>query len=272
MLKLDGIEVVYGGAVLVLRGLSLEVPEGRIVALLGANGAGKSTTLKSVSGLLASEGGHVTRGSIRFDGHEIAGLPADELVGRGIFHVMEGRRVFEELSVEDNLACGGYRRTDRAGMRGDLEMVYDFFPRLRERRRQQAGYLSGGEQQMLAIGRGLMAAPRLMLLDEPSLGIAPLLVQEIFRLIGRINRERGTTILLVEQNASIALAIAHHAFLMAGGRAELDGPAESLRSNDEVRQFYLGFSDHGGKRNYREMKAEIRRLHGGNAEESDGIA
>ncbi len=270
MLKLDGIEVVYGGAVLVLRGLSIEVPEGRIVALLGANGAGKSTTLKSVSGLLASEGGKVTRGSIRFDGKEIAGCAPEELVSRGIFHVMEGRRVFEDLSVEENLACGGYRRTDRSGMRADLEMVYDFFPRLRERRRQQAGYLSGGEQQMLAIGRGLMAAPRLMLLDEPSLGIAPLLVQEIFRLIERINRERGTTILLVEQNANIALGIAHHAFLMEGGRAVLDGPAESLRSSDEVRQFYLGFSDHGGKKNYREMKAEIRRTHGG--EVNDGIA
>jgi branched-chain amino acid transport system ATP-binding protein len=272
MLAIDDIEVVYGGAVLVLRGLSLSVPEGRIVALLGANGAGKSTTLKSVSGLLRPEGGRVTGGSIRFDGKEIAGCAPEELVGRGIFHVMEGRRVFEELSVEENLACGGYRRTDRAGMKGDLEMVYDFFPRLRERRRQQAGYLSGGEQQMLAIGRGLMAGPRLMLLDEPSLGIAPLLVQEIFRLIARINRERGTTILLVEQNANVALGVAHHAFLMEGGRVVLDGPAEALRSNDEVRQFYLGFSDHGEKKDYKAMKSEIRRARGGSTEADDGAA
>jgi branched-chain amino acid transport system ATP-binding protein len=273
MLQVDDIEVVYGGAVLVLRGLSFSVPEGRIVALLGANGAGKSTTLKSVSGLLRAERGQVTRGTIRFDGKDVGGCTPDELVGRGIFHVMEGRRVFEELTVEENLACGGYKRTDRGGMKADLDMVYDFFPRLRERRRQQAGYLSGGEQQMLAIGRGLMAAPRLMLLDEPSLGIAPLLVQEIFGLIARINRERGTTILLVEQNASIALKVAHHAFLMEGGRVVLDGPAESLRSNDEVRQFYLGFSDHGEKKDYRAMKHAIRQAHGGSRDEvPDGVA
>ena len=258
MLKLDSIEVSYGSAILVLRGLSLEVPAGRIVALLGANGAGKSTTLKSISGLLSSEHGAVTSGSIHFLGEDLATASPERRVGMGIFHVIEGRRVFEDLSVEENLFAGGYRRSDRKEVKLDLEIVYDLFPRLRERRRQQAGYLSGGEQQMLAIGRGLMAAPRLLLLDEPSLGIAPLLVQEIFQLIERINREKGTTILLVEQNANIALSIAHHAHLMEGGKVVLSGSAAELRANSDVKEFYLGFSEQHGKSSYRQIKHEIR--------------
>jgi branched-chain amino acid transport system ATP-binding protein len=212
-----------------------------------------------VSGILRSEGGRVTSGRIRFRGDDVTGLPPEEMVRRGIFHVMEGRRVFSDLTVEENLACGAYLRGDRRAVRGDLDGVYDLFPRLRERRRQPAGYLSGGEQQMLAIGRGLMAAPRLMLLDEPSLGIAPLLVQEIFQMIGRINRERGTTILLVEQNANAALSVAHEACLVEGGRVLLSGEAAELKDNAEVKEFYLGFGEHGGKKDYRGMKAEARR-------------
>jgi branched-chain amino acid transport system ATP-binding protein len=258
MLQLDSIEVVYNNAILVLKGLSIEVRQGEIVALLGANGAGKSTTLKAISGLLRSEGGDVTSGSIRFCDNTITGRPPEELVRQGIFQVMEGRQVFVDLTVEENLQAGAYTRRDRAACRQDFEMVYDLFPRLRERRRQQAGYLSGGEQQMLAIGRGLMAAPRLLLLDEPSLGIAPLLVQEIFQLISLINRERGTTILLVEQNANVALGIAHRAYVMEGGRTVMDGPSVALKTNPEVREFYLGFAEHGEKRDYRNLKRELR--------------
>ncbi len=262
MLQIDGIEVLYGGSILVLKGLSLEVREGEIVALLGANGAGKSTTLKAISGLLRNEGGSVRNGHIRFQGNDIAGESADRMVRNGVFQVMEGRRVFEDLTVEENLHAGAYTRKDRAGCRRDLEMVYDLFPRLRERRGQQAGYLSGGEQQMLAIGRGLMAAPRLLLLDEPSLGIAPLLVLEIFELIKKINREKGTTILLVEQNANVALGIASRAYIMEGGRVVMDGPAEQLRNSPAVREFYLGFSEEGSARNYRQMREELRSRYG----------
>lgn len=269
MLQIDNIEVLYGGAVLVLKGLSLEVREGEIVALLGANGAGKSTTLKAISGLLRSEGGAIRKGCVRFLGNDIAGESADRMVRNGVFQVMEGRRVFEDLTVEENLYAGGYTRNDRCGCRRDLEMIYDLFPRLRERRRQQAGYLSGGEQQMLAIGRGLMAAPRLLLLDEPSLGIAPLLVLEIFELIRKINREKGTTILLVEQNANVALGIAHRAYIMEGGRVVMDGPAEQLRNSPAVREFYLGFSDEGGTGNYRQMRDALRSRTGGVADAND---
>ncbi len=269
MLQIDNIEVLYGGAVLVLKGLSLEVREGEIVALLGANGAGKSTTLKAISGLLRSEGGAIRKGCVRFLGNDTAGESADRMVRNGVFQVMEGRRVFEDLTVEENLYAGGYTRNDRSGCRRDLEMIYDLFPRLRERRRQQAGYLSGGEQQMLAIGRGLMAAPRLLLLDEPSLGIAPLLVLEIFELIRKINREKGTTILLVEQNANVALGIAHRAYIMEGGRVVMDGPAEQLRNSPAVREFYLGFSDEGKTRNYRQMRDALRSRTGGVADAND---
>jgi len=259
MLKLDDIQVVYGGAILVLKGLSLHVPHEGVVALLGANGAGKSTTLKTVSGLLASEHGRVTAGRISFMGEDITGLPADEVVRRGIFHVIEGRRVFEDLTVEENLAVGGYTRSNSGTFRQDLEFVYDIFPPLKARHRQSAGYLSGGEQQMLAIGRGLMAHPRLLLLDEPSLGLAPLLVQEIFRLIRRINRDRKTTILLVEQNASVALSVSDSAYIIEDGSIALSGNADELCGTGEVREFYMGISEHGRRSSYRGIKEEMRK-------------
>jgi len=240
LLTIHDIEAVYNNVILVLRGLSLTVPEGKIVALLGANGAGKSTTLKAVSGLISSERGAVTRGSIEFMGKEITGVSPENIVRLGIFHVMEGRRVFEDLTVAENIAVGGHTRKDRAGCKRDIELVYDLFPRLRERRNQLAGYLSGGEQQMLAIGRGLMANTKLLLLDEPSLGIAPILVQEIFQLIRKINREKKTTILLVEQNANLALEISKRACVLETGRLTLQGESSVLRQNPDVRSAYLG--------------------------------
>ena len=256
MLKLTNVEVVYDDVILVLKGLSLEVPQGRIVALLGSNGAGKSTTLKAISGLLRAEDGEVTDGAIEFEGQRIDAIVPEEIVRRGIFQVMEGRRVFEDLTVEENMAMGGYTRRDRAALRRDRDLCFDYFPRLRERRRQLAGYLSGGEQQMLAISRALMARPRLILLDEPSLGLAPLLVQEIFRIVARINQEEKATILLVEQNANVALSIAHFGYIMEGGRIVLEGDPERLRSNEDVREFYLGG---GEKKSYRAVKSYRRR-------------
>jgi branched-chain amino acid transport system ATP-binding protein len=240
MLRIGNVEAVYDGAILVLKGLSLEVKQGKIVALLGPNGAGKSTTLKAISGLLASEGGAVVGGSIEFLGDRIDAQPPEDLVRRGIFHVMEGRRVFEDLTVQENLAMGGYTRRDRDGLRRDEERCYDYFPVLGKRRRQLAGYLSGGEQQMLALSRALMARPRLILLDEPSLGVAPLLVEEIFRMLRRINREEKTTLLLVEQNARLALGIADYGYILENGRVVLEGDPASLSSNDQVKQHYLG--------------------------------
>ena len=248
LLKLDAVEAVYDGAILVLRGLSLSVPEGSIVALLGPNGAGKSTTLKAISGLLRSEGGKVTKGSIEFLGERIDGLPPEDLVRRGIFHVMEGRRVFDELTVEENLAMGGYTRRDRPGLRRDQARCYEYFPILGQRRRQLAGYLSGGEQQMLALGRALMARPRLILLDEPSLGVAPMVVDEIFRLLRRINQEEKTTLLLVEQNARVALAIAHHGYVIESGRMVLEGEAASLAGDKTIQDAYLGGGQQPGRR------------------------
>ncbi len=259
MLQLNNIEVIYNDVILVLKGLSLEVESGKISALLGTNGAGKSTTLKAISGLLKPEDGEVTDGSVEFLGERIDRLDAAEVVRRGIFQVMEGRRVFEHLSVEENLIAGGYTRPDRASVRKDIDRVYDFFPRLKERSGQQAGYLSGGEQQMLAIGRAMMARPKLMLLDEPSLGLAPLLVQEIFGIIQRINDEEGTTILLVEQNATLALDIAHFGYIMEDGRVVLDGEPAALKENADVREFYLGLTDVGGKKSYRDVKHYKRR-------------
>ena len=258
LLELNSVEVLYDDVILVLRGLSLAVEEGHIVALLGSNGAGKTTTLKAVSGLLEVEDGEVSDGSIRFDGRDLHGLPPDRIVRAGIFQVLEGRHVFEHLTVHENLLAGAHTRTDRGGVPADLERVYGYFPRLRERRQQQAGYLSGGEQQMLALGRALMARPRLMLLDEPSLGLAPLLVKEIFGIIRRINEEEGTTILLVEQNARIALSIADYGYVMEGGRVVLEGSAEVLRENEDVREFYLGLGD-VGRRSYRDVKHYRRR-------------
>jgi len=255
VLKLKNVEVVYDDVILVLKGLSLEVPQGQIVALLGSNGAGKSTTLKAISGLLAAEEGEVTDGTIELEGRRIESLEPEQIVRRGIFQVMEGRRVFEDLTVDENLTMGGYIRRDRDGLRRDRELCFDYFPRLRERRKQLAGYLSGGEQQMLAIGRALMARPRLILLDEPSLGLAPLLVQEIFRIIAKINAEEKTTMLLVEQNANVALSIAHFGYIMENGRIVLEGDPARLRSNEDVREFYLG----GAKKDYRAVKSYRRR-------------
>ncbi len=258
MLALNNIEVIYNDVVLVLKGLSLEVPEGRIVALLGSNGAGKSTTLKAISGLLKPENGEVTDGEILFQGKPIHKKDAAEIVRMGIFQVMEGRRVFEHLTVEENLRAGAYTQGGKS-FASDLEMVYAYFPRLRERRHQVAGFLSGGEQQMLAIGRALMAHPKLIMLDEPSLGLAPLLVAEIFEIIQRINRERGTTILLVEQNARLALEAAHYAYIMENGRIVLDGSPADLKDNADVREFYLGLNEIGSRKSYREVKHYKRR-------------
>jgi branched-chain amino acid transport system ATP-binding protein len=258
MLKVNNIEVIYDDVILVLKGLSLEVPQGRIVALLGSNGAGKSTTLKAVSGLLKTEDGEVTDGSIVFEGQRVDRLPPEEVVRRGIFQVMEGRRVFEDLTVEENIVMGGYTRRDRVALRRDHDLCFDYFPRLKERRRKLAGYLSGGEQQMLAISRALMARPKLMMLDEPSLGLAPLLVQEIFRIVKKINEEEKTTMLLVEQNANLALSIAHFGYIMENGRIVLDGEPEKLRANEDVKEFYLG-GGAGEKKSYKNLKFYKRR-------------
>ena len=261
VLEVDNIEVVYNKTVQVLRGLSLRVPRGAIVALLGSNGAGKSTTLKSVSGLLSLEDGEVTAGDIRFNGQSLKGRPPEKLVRDGLFHVMEGRRVFEDLTVEENLVAATYALTGRGqGADGGQEMVYDYFPRLKERRRQLAGYLSGGEQQMLALGRALIARPELIMLDEPSLGLAPLLVEEIFEIVARINREQGTAILLVEQNAAVSLAIASYGYIMENGKIVIDGPADKLTDNEDVREFYLGVGGKEGEaRSYRDIKHYKRR-------------
>ena len=240
MLKLENLQANYDGAIQVLRGLSLTVEAGQIVALLGPNGAGKSTALKAISGLLRSEGGAVTGGSITFEGQRLDGLAPEEIVRRGIFQVMEGRRVFEDLTVRENLILGGYTRNDRAGLRRDEERCYGFFPILGTRRASLAGVLSGGEQQMLALCRALMARPKLILLDEPSLGVAPLLVEQIFALLQRLNAEEKTTLLLVEQNARVALGIAHHACILEGGRVVLEGAPEKLANDPAVKDFYLG--------------------------------
>jgi branched-chain amino acid transport system ATP-binding protein len=259
MLQLNNIQVIYSDVILVLKGLSLAVAEGQIVALLGANGAGKTTTLKAISGLLKTEDGKVTDGSIEFLGQRIDGREPETICRQGIVQVMEGRKVLESLTVEENLKIGGYTRRDADGARQDMQMIYDYFPRLVERRHQLAGYLSGGEQQMLVIGRALMAKPRLLMLDEPSLGLAPLLVREIFEIIQKINAERGTTFLLVEQNAQIALRIAHYGYIMENGRIVFDGPADKLRGNDDVREFYLGLSEAGRRKSFRDIKFYKRR-------------
>ena len=259
MLKVNNIDVVYMNVIQVLCGVSLEVDDGKIVALLGANGAGKTTTLKAISGMLRTEEGAITDGSIDFDGRRIDGHGPEDIAAMGITQVMEGRRVLQQLSVEENLLVGAYCRSDRAGVKRDIEMVYDWFPRIKDRRRQTSGYLSGGEQQMLVIGRALMARPKLILLDEPSLGLAPLLVQEIYEIIQRINVERNMAILLVEQNARAALGIADYGYVMENGRVVLDGPAERLRDNEDVREFYMGLSVSGSKRSYREVKHYHRR-------------
>jgi branched-chain amino acid transport system ATP-binding protein len=256
MLELADLEVVYDGAFLVLRGLSLAVAPGEIVALLGANGAGKSTALKAISGLLPGERGEIVGGAVRFDGGDITRLGAAERVKRGLSLVMEGRRVFAHLTVHDNLVAGGYSRRVTAS---DFEGIYALLPRLGELRTRVAGYLSGGEQQMLAIGRALMARPRLLLLDEPSLGLAPRLVDEVFAIILRLNRELGQAVLLVEQNARRALAIAHRGYVVESGRIVLAGTAAELAGNSDVQELYLGIGAAGHRRSYRDVKRHRRR-------------
>ena len=258
MLSVNNIKVVYNEVVLVLKGMSLEVPEGGIVTLLGANGVGKTTTLKAISGLLKAENGRVTDGSIEFSGALIDCKEAEDIVKGGIFQVMEGRRIFKSLTVTENLIVGAHTRKDRERLKYDMETVLSYFPRLKDRQGQAAGYLSGGEQQMLAIGRALMSKPKLMMLDEPSLGLAPLLVKEIFEIIMRINRDEGTTILLVEQNANLALQVADYGYIMEGGRVVLDGKSEVLRNNPDVKEFYLGHTG-TGKKSFKDVKHYKRR-------------
>lgn len=253
MLRLSNVEVVYAKIILVLKGISLEVPEGKIVTLLGSNGAGKSTTLKAISGLLRKEGGLVTDGKIEFQGESIKGVDPEKIVKNGIFQTIEGRKVFKHLTVEENLMAGAYTRKDRNNIKNDLERVYRYFPKLKALKSRTSGLLSGGEQQMLVIGRGIMAKPKLLLLDEPSLGIAPLLVKEIFQNIKEINEEEGTSILVVEQNASVALSIADYGYIMENGRIALEGTVDSLLLNEEVQEFYLGMSGEG-KKNFRDKK------------------
>lgn len=260
MLKVNNIEVVYSDVILVLRGVTLEVGDGKIVSLLGANGAGKSTTLKAISGLLHSQQGEVTRGNIEFDGQQIDKLDPDEIVRLGIVQVLEGRPLFGHLTVEENLRTGAlFRGASNAVVKRDLEEVYHFFPRLLDFRDRTSGYLSGGEQQMVVIGRALMAKPKLMLLDEPSLGLAPLLVQDIFSIIRQINEEAGVSILLVEQNANIALQTATDAYVMENGRIVLDGSAEQLSQNADIKEFYLGMGAGGERKSYRDIKHYKRR-------------
>ncbi len=258
MLKVNNIEVIYSDVILVLRGVSIEVKDGASVALLGANGAGKTTTLRAISGLLRPQQGEVTRGSVEFDGERLDRLRPDQIVRRSIVQVLEGHRLFEHLTVEENLQAGALARPKGPEIRRDMEQVYEYFPRLKDLRRRTSGYLSGGEQQMLVIGRGMMARPKLMLLDEPSLGLAPLLVREIFEVIKRIN-EQGTSILLVEQNARVALDVVDYGYVMENGRVVLDGPVEQLRENEDIKEFYLGLTQVGERKSYRDVKHYKRR-------------
>jgi branched-chain amino acid transport system ATP-binding protein len=259
ILKLINVEVMYHEVILVLKGVSIDVPQGGIVALLGANGAGKSTTLKSISGLLKHEDGEVTDGSIEFMGERIHHLPAEEIARRGIFQVIEGRKVFEHLTVEENLRVGAHLRGSGSATRERLEMVYRYFPRLVERRNVLAGYISGGEQQMTVIGRALMAQPKLMLLDEPSMGLAPLLIKEIFDIITRLNQEKRIPLLLVEQNVKLALTVAPYAYVLENGRLVMHDTSDKLRENPDIRDFYLGLSEMGERKSFRKIKHYKRR-------------
>ena len=259
LLEVNNIEVIYNHVILVLKGVSLEVPKGGITALLGGNGAGKTTTLKAVSNLLHSERGVVTKGSISYRGESIADLSPEALVRKGVIQVMEGRHCFEHLTIEENLMTGAYTRRDgKAAVARDLEMVFTYFPRLKERRKSLAGYTSGGEQQMCAIGRALLANPETILLDEPSMGLAPQLVEEIFENVKRLNEDEGVSFLLAEQNTNIALRYAHYGYILESGRVVMDGRAEDLRDNSDVKEFYLGMSE-GSKRSFREGKNYKRR-------------
>ena len=248
ILKIDNLESFYG-PIMAIRGVSLEVHKGQIVTVLGANGAGKTTLLKTISGIMDPE-----KGSISLDGEFIQGLEPDKVVGKGVTHVPEGRELFPLLSVEDNLMMGAYTRSDTAGIAQDLEIVYEYFPRLCDRRGQEAGTLSGGQQQMVAIGRGLMARPKIMLLDEPSLGLSPLLVKEIFVIVKRLNVEQGVTMILVEQNAKVALDLAHYGYVMELGRIVMDGEAEKLAASKDIQEFYLGQSSETSQRGQRRWK------------------
>ena len=259
VLSVKNIEVIYDHVILVLRGVSLEVPEGKIVALLGGNGAGKSTTLKSISTLLASERGEVTKGSIEFRGRRTDQLTPGELVRMGMVQVMEGRHCFAHLTVEENLITGAYARSiKRAQLREELERIYHYFPRLKVRRESLAGYTSGGEQQMVAIGRAMMAKPNMLLLDEPSMGLAPQIVAEIFEIVRELNQNEGVSILLAEQNTSVALKYADYGYILESGRIMMDGPAQALAENKDVKEFYLGMSGEGRK-SFRDMKSYRRR-------------
>ena len=259
LLVVNNIEVIYDHVILVLKGVSLEVMEGGVVALLGANGAGKSTTLKAISNLLGAERGDVTKGTITFKGEDVHSLTPNELVRRGVIQVMEGRHCFEHLTVEENLLTGAYTRRDgRKRIADDLELVYQYFPRLKERRTSQAGYTSGGEQQMLAVGRALMARPTVILLDEPSMGLAPQLVEEIFEIVQRLNEAEGVTFLLAEQNTTMALRYANYGYILENGRVVMDGEASALAENEDVKEFYLGVSGEG-RRSFRNVKAYRRR-------------
>ncbi len=259
LLQVNNIEVIYNHVILVLKGVSLSVPKGGITALLGGNGAGKSTTLKSISGLLHSERGEITKGSITYRGENLAGRDPADLVKTGIIQVMEGRHCFEHLTVEENLLTGAYTRRDGGkSVADDLEMVYEYFPRLKERRRSQSGYTSGGEQQMTAIGRALMSRPETILLDEPSMGLAPQLVEQIFEIVQRLNKEQGVTFLLAEQNTNVALRYAHVGYILENGRVVMEGSADALRENPDVKEFYLGMSDKGRK-SFRDVRSYRRR-------------
>ncbi len=259
MLSLKNVEVIYSDVILVLKGVSLDVPEGDIVALLGANGAGKTTSLKAVSGLLKTELGEITDGTIEFEGRRIDRQSPEEIVQMGIVQVMEGRPLFEHLTVEENIRVGAYSRKDTDTIKQDMEEVYRYFPVLKRMRNRVSGYLSGGERQMLVLGRGLMARPRLMLLDEPSLGLSPTMVKEIFKIIEMINRDRNTSILLVEQNAFVALSVSSKAYVMENGRIVLDGPSAKLKENEDIKEFYLGLSQIGQRKSYKDVKHYRRR-------------
>ena len=257
ILEVNNIEVIYNHVILVLKGVSLSLQKGGITAILGGNGAGKTTTLKAISNLLRSERGEVTKGSILYQGENIADLNPSELVKRGVIQVMEGRHCFEHLTVEENLLTGAYTRTDKS-VAQDLEMVYEYFPRLKERRRSQAGYTSGGEQQMCAIGRALMSRPETILLDEPSMGLAPQLVEEIFGIVKNLNENEGVSFLLAEQNTNVALRFANYGYILESGRVVMDGPADELRENPDVKEFYLGLSEEGRK-SFRDVRSYRRR-------------
>ena len=259
LLDVNNIEVIYNHVILVLKGVSLKVPKGGITALLGGNGAGKTTTLKAISGLLASERGEVTKGSIKYRGSSVQHADPASLVRRGVVQVMEGRHCFEHLTVEENLLTGFYtRKAGKADMQADLDKVYSYFPRLKERRKSQAGYTSGGEQQMCAIGRAMMAKPETILLDEPSMGLAPQLVEEIFGIVKDLNEKEGVSFLLAEQNTNVALRFAHYGYILESGRVVMDGPAAELRENPDVKEFYLGMSDEGRK-SFRDVRSYRRR-------------